>query len=308
MIDQRLYPDIALGFGKLPSQSIAKVGCFQEDILQGLLDAGYKFTVAQFNDYLKDRGIYTTGNPTGIVASQFPVKCSDIFLEGRNEPWNDAKLIGYLSDESYIVIGEVDARGIGGSGQHFVRIIRVDVLSTGKIGMTYIDDPWGGLSNRKVTERYNAYGNILSLRIFKIIKKGNQPMPETITVNKSDWERVLKASQQGDKLIQGLGYTGNIADKSDADIKSMIDRDVQQKNDLQSSRSEILKFPAILEKAKTDSYNAGLGDGKASVPNQPIPSIPADSNGVDLAKYRENGVTVEIVSGNRKVITNYALK
>lgn len=171
MINQRAYPDVILGFGS-SSQTFALFGCFVASILDALNTRyGYNYSVAQFNQFLKDRDAFV--RPNLISSTRLAQMVGDIFLEGRNEAWNDAKIIQYLNDkENYLVIGEVSGKGIGGSGQHFVKIDRVDV-SNGKVTMTYIDDPWGGLEDQKVTTRYNAYGNILSLRVFKIKKKVN---------------------------------------------------------------------------------------------------------------------------------------
>ena len=48
-------------------------------------------------------------------------------------------------------------------------------------------------------------------------------MPETMTVNKSDWDRLFKASELGDKLLTMVGGTGNIADKSIDDLQRLTD-------------------------------------------------------------------------------------
>lgn len=219
MINQRLYPDIKLGNSAL---TVATDGCFFSSVYAGLVLAGYTFTVKEFMQLLVDRGVFPAGS--GLLSAPiFAQKVSDIFLEGRKESWDDAKIVSYLQDKSYIVVGEVSGKGIGGTGQHFVRIDHVDVKPDGKISMTYIDDPWGGLEDQKVTTRYNAFGNILSLRVFKIIVKGGQTtMPETQVVNTSDWNRLLKASRLGDRLINGLGVAGNIADKSEQQIDELI--------------------------------------------------------------------------------------
>lgn len=174
MINQRAYPDIILGNGN-SSQTIALYGCFFISILDALNNRGYSFSVYQFNELMKSKDAFYP--PNLISFSRLSQKMPDIFLEGRNEPWDDQKVINYLNDkENYIVIGEVDGRGIGGNAQHFVKLDRVDV-SNGRIIMTYIDDPWDGLEDQKVTTRYNRYGNILSLRVFKIKKLSGGDMP-----------------------------------------------------------------------------------------------------------------------------------
>jgi len=103
-------------------------------------------------------------------------------------------------------------------------------------------------------------------------------MPDTMTVERKDWDRLFKASQLGDKLINGLGsgdlYSGNIADKTELDIQKMIDKH----ND------------AALE----NKFN----EGKSQAPSQPT----TDPN---LKDWEPNGLTIEVVDGNKKTITNY---
>lgn len=166
MIDQRLYPDVKLNN---TGYSVATDGCYFCSLLDGLNNKGYNLSVASFNQTMIDHKAFY-GTTALISSSLLPQKLSSIFTEGRNEAWNDANLKKYLADDSYIVIGEVSGKGIGGSGQHFVRIVKADFNSAGQVTMTYINDPWGGLENQKVTTRYNGYGNILSFRVFKINK------------------------------------------------------------------------------------------------------------------------------------------
>lgn len=173
MINQRLYPDIILGSGSA-NQTIALYGCYECALLQGLLDRGYKYTVGQFDKLLTDRKCFSQNVLLSSTAIQAGIP--EIFLEGRNEAWNDANFIKYLKDKSYIMLGEVDARGIGGSGQHFVYIQDADIVD-GKIKMSYVGDPWDGLDRQKITTRYGAFKNILSLRVFrvKLVEDTNMP-------------------------------------------------------------------------------------------------------------------------------------
>ena len=110
----------------------------------------------------------------------------------------------------------------------------------------------------------NAITNGL-LKAFNIT--GEPSMPELIQVEKKDWERVRKASELGDKLIQGLGtsdlFKGNIADKSDEQINEMI-----------SQRSE-----ASIDTVKKGEYNKGKLEAIVSSSRQL--SLPASITTVD---------------------------
>ncbi len=208
MINQRAYPDILLGFGT-GAQTIANYGCYFVALLDDLIARfGYNFTVKQFNDYLKEREAWV--RPNLIDAAKLARQCAEIFEWGRSEAWNDAKVIEYLvtNRDQYIVIGEVDARGIGGSGQHFVKLDSVDV-SNGKITMTRIDDGWDGLENQKVTTRYNAYGNIKSLRVFKVKKLGGS----MVQVEDAKFAELVKKSTHRDSVWAYLGLDTNVDDK-----------------------------------------------------------------------------------------------
>lgn len=309
MINQRAYPNVLLGHGT-GNQTIAGFGCYMVSVLQGLMDRGYSYSVVQWNELLKSRGAFV--NKTSLSSTLLAQVCPDIFLEGRNEAWNDANIIKYLvsQKDDYVVLGEVDARGIGGSGQHFVYIQKLDV-SNGKVTMTYIGDPWDGHNMAKVTNRYNVYGNIKSLRVFKIKKKGGDM--STITVNKSDWDRLMKASQLGDRLTVGLGgaleksgdalYKGNIADKSEQQIDQMIaqvksERDAKKSCESGKAKAiEDAKKEGYIEgysKGEKEGYDKGYAKGKLEGGStSPTPEVPA---GFDLNGYQTeqviNGVTV----------------
>lgn len=248
MINQKLYPDIKLGNG---SVTIATDGCYEMSLLRGLQIRGYNFGVREFNQWLIDHGVFPK-NSALLSAAVIAEKCPEIFLEGRNEAWNDIKIKQYLSDSSYIVLGEVSGEGIGGSGQHFVLIDRVEVKPDGKISMTIIDDPWDGLEDQKVTTRYNAYGNILSLRVFKIKKGGSMSnmfkMQSGKEVDLSNTESMKVVAQVYDDAINRGIYTK----KTDAD-KAL--------NDLNTKLTQE-KDQAVSDAKKT-SFDEGYTKGKS---------------------------------------------
>lgn len=216
MINQRLYPDIKLGNGLV---SIATDGCYLACLAWGLQLQGYSYTLPQLNQLFKDKGVFGAGSSL-LSAATISARLPNIFVEGRNEIWNDARLIWYLANPAYFVIGEVSGKGIGGSGQHFVKIRSVVTTVRNTIAQTFIDDPWDGLNNQKVTTRFNEYGNILSFRVFKIAPLVVAPV--MISVKKSDWERLLKASGSGDTLVKGMGLDKNIADATSTELQGLL--------------------------------------------------------------------------------------
>lgn len=253
MLNQRLYTNVKLGNS---NYTIATDGCYLVSIHDGLSAAGYNFTIQQLNQLFKDRGVFAQGS--GLLgASTIAAKVGDVFLEGRNEEWNDAKLIAYLKDPSYFVIGEVSGKGIGGSFQHFVRIVSVDVRPDGKISMTYINDPWDGLHNQKVTTRYNTYGNILSLRVFKIKRKEDgmanyYPTSGDWKIDLNNPDAVKAAVDAWIKVASGQTVDKFAHEKALSDLKSQMGKEkkdeyIKGKNDLIASVTRSLGLPEFVK-------------------------------------------------------------
>lgn len=302
MINQRAYPDILLGFSK--SLTIASHGCYSMAILQGLLERGYQFSVAQWNELLKSSGVYTEQNPTLIAASTVQAKLSSIFEYGGNEAWNDSNLVKYLSDKRYIVIGEVSAKGIGGSGQHFVKIDRVDVKPDGKISMTYIDDPWGGLEDQKVTTRYNTYGNILSLRVFKIKAGSNggnmANMYKGYDLANPDSMKV--AVDEMLKKINGVYVAKTDMDKALADQKTQL---TAEKNSALKVKDDVI---ADLTKQNDTAFKAGFDEGYAKGKEEAPVVTPPVSDPTIPEGFEINGVQTQEEINGVLVTKNYARK
>ena len=195
--------------------TIGGYGCNLTCIAQGLLDHGWDYTPLSLNALFTKNGSFTNGNLINpvTVASKNP----HLFYSAWSEGWSDEKVKKYMSEhDKYIVIGEVDAKGIGGSGQHFVLLIDL-VMNGNKISNTLIGDPWGGLE-QLVTIRYAKYGCIKSLRVYQVkSKNGNNQQPSGSTDNSSSesegkmYDEFLdvKNFQEGrEKLIQHLGLDG----------------------------------------------------------------------------------------------------
>lgn len=251
MINQRLYTNVKLGNA---NYTVATDGCYLCSIHQGLKLAGYNFTIQELNQLFKNKGVFPDGAGT-IAASTVAARVPEIFVEGRNEAWNDAKLIAYLKDPAYFVVGEVSGRGIGGSGQHFVKIDRVDVTPQGTISMTYIDDPWDGLEDQKVTTRYNNYGNILSFRVFKI-KKGSSMSADMYpsdapNLDLNNKESMKVAVDVWRRLIKGELVSTADRDKALAEQKTKLDAEKAQALSDAAKKAEQDRV-AALAKQSTD--------------------------------------------------------
>lgn len=263
MINQRLYPDVKLGNSKF---SIASDGCYLGSIHQGLFLAGYDFSIVELNTIFVEKGVFAPGSAL-LSAATIAIKVGSIFLEGRNEAWNDAKLISYLKDPSYFVVGEVSGKGIGGAGQHFVKIDKVDVKADGKISMTWIDDPWDGLENQKVTTRYNAYGNILSLRVFKILVNQTDDKDmfpaEAPHLNLNDKDSMKTAVMEWRKSVTGELISVDQYNISIEENKKKFEQKIIEKTDEynkklseQESRLNTEKIDALaLQKKTLDSQH-----------------------------------------------------
>jgi N-acetylmuramoyl-L-alanine amidase CwlA len=117
----------------------------------------------------------------------------------------------------------------------------------------------------------------------KIKSKMGGEMPEkTITVNQSDWDRLLKASTLGDKLISGLGEKGNIADKNEGEVERLVNEFNRTKQDKQNAQDEVKKvrqemneFPQKLADAELQGFNRGYQKGLSENPGTVTPVEPS---------------------------------
>lgn len=195
------------------NKTIGGYGCNLTSIAYGLKEHGWEYTPLTLNVIFTKNSSYSNSNliDPARVASKTPI----LFKAGWREEWNDEKVKNYIKDyQNYIVVGEVDARGIGGTGQHFVLLLDL-VLNNGKITNTLIGDPWGGLE-QLVTIRYAKYGCIKSLRVYQVNSKGTSTpqTPSETSKPKEDME-ILQFLDRPDAntaivdLTAHLGESGN---------------------------------------------------------------------------------------------------
>lgn len=216
------YQNIKLGFGE---GSLWMYGCKVVSFAQGLLKFNVIYTPPQMNQLLKDNNLFT-GSTRNLMDDGNIHKLPFIESFRRVNTFTIDQLRELLKD--HVVIGEVSPIPIGGSGQHFVCVVDTEGANA------IIVDPWFG-DKIKVATRYGKNGNILSLRVYKV-QSNPGTMPETMQVLKKDWERLFKASTLGDRLINGLGLSGNIADRTDKQIDDLIANYKKMQTDLATEK------------------------------------------------------------------------
>lgn len=318
MTNQRDY-NILLGYGT-GTQTIANFGCFMIAAYDALKKRNlYTGSVGQWNQHLKEIGVYTPANPTMISVVTLGAN-SKYFTQGYKEAYSDAGLIKYLSQpDKYIVIGEVSAKGIGGTGQHFVKVIKVD-SQNGKISMTYIDDPWGGLDNQKITTRYGTYGNVLSLRVLELAK-GTTDMstlyPYLGVANDAEAKTKLKEhlgekdgkSEWGSEQGEGghLGAARREIAKLRTQTQTYIEEIAQQKDlttvaveNEKKAKEALTNEQAAHQKTKTEL--AATKQLLLDCQNKPI-TPPAETS----ERGRLNGYTKTYVKEGVAITENYAI-
>lgn len=111
----------------------------------------------------------------------------------------------------------------------------------------------------KPRDKSNGYSGTIDtekLNVKSIGEQGGSVSDETMTVKKSDWNRLLDASKKGDNLINALGLSGAIADKSEAELNQLytlkVDRD-RYRDERNSAREEIKHLDYELNKISTEA-------------------------------------------------------
>lgn len=151
-------------------------------------------------------------------------------------------------------------------------------------------------------------------------------MPETMVIEVKDYIRLRRASEYGDKLINGLSsddlYKGNIADKSEDDIKKMID---QHNDDHIASRVSDGRTKQKLQTIKDISKELGLPDSINDTSGlvSAIKTLIEQSNNdhgqdgsnsggllvpVDMSEWDANGLVIEQLTETGKQIINFQRK
>lgn len=210
-----------------------------------------------FNKVLVDLGLWDDSNY--IKVDQLASKLPDIFQEYfRKDDFTMEEWQGWCDNSNVVAIAKVDARGIGGSGTHFV-------AETSRDGNNaIIFDPWYG-DIIKVADRYGKLGNILSLRIFVLNSKWKENIKKYGGLNTSQPE------SSNMSIYKGLDLTNQDSMKVAVDIWDQV---INQKQYLKKDEVEVLKsniskayekqieelnkkYAKELENLKTSDTNAG---------------------------------------------------
>lgn len=235
------YKKILMGFG---TGSLYDFGCYLFSLVNGLVDFDWDYTPEEFNQFLKDKQAWTGPYKNYINVDVLDDILPEIFISFKQiDTWPGfPAIINYLNN-NYIVIGKVDARGIGGSGSHFVRI--VDTIENKN---TVIQDPWTGLTE-PVTNRYNKYNNILSLRIFEV-KKNQNIMPDNT--------QILSLLKKYNLEVKADKSLTDRLTELDFKINEHVGTDWgggQHSGYLGSARYEIGQYKEVIDQLKQDAIN-----------------------------------------------------
>lgn len=176
-----------LGFGE---GSIGEYGCYLVELCNGIKKLGHNFTPNTLNGLLKSKNLFTGEFKNYIDVANLSKVLPSIFEDfWKLEPWDDMGILkGYLN-KKYVVLGKVSATPIGGSGTHFVGIYEVEGVNA------IIHDPWTG-EYQPVSTRYNNYGNIKGLRVFKV----REAQMESVSVPKTKFEELVTKSSKYDEF------------------------------------------------------------------------------------------------------------
>jgi len=243
------YKTLMLGFG---NESVYNVGCYLVSLISGINKFGHKLTPREFNQLLKDKNLFIGEYKNYIDVDNLATKLPYMFSSFKKiEPWNDMATLKWYLSRDYVVLGKVDAKGIGGSGTHFVLVDDTDGDNA------IIHDPWTD-EYQPVANRYNKYGNILGLRIFGMVKaQSNNDVPEGIYYEniegigpidfgvKEQVDRFIAEYQsERERLIEEKGKTSNLERD-----KGILEKQVV---DLESEKRSIETKFGLAEKAWSD--------------------------------------------------------
>ena len=143
------------------------------------------------NKLFLDYGLWT--NQNYIDVSELANKLPSVFkMYKYQDNFTMDQFGAWCSDENIIAVCKVNAAAIGGSGTHFVGEERRDGVNA------VIFDPYYGDIIR-VADRYNDYGNILSMRIFYLQDNWKVALKQLLNItggNMNELETCLKDRQK----------------------------------------------------------------------------------------------------------------
>lgn len=231
------YKTLMMGFG---SGSVYDFGCYLVSLVNGLSEFGYSYTPRTFNQFLKDKGLWTGEFKNYIDVDRISTVLPEIFTSyKRIEPTPDMSTIQWYLSRDYVIVAKVNAKAIGGTGTHFVYVEYI------KDNVCWIYDPWFG-DLKKVTDRYGKLGNLLGLRVFGVKRIGEKSgsesnnmsnmykMPSGKEVDLSNVESMKVVSNVYDEVINLRLYTKK------SEVEQLIDSATQPlKAELEKSDGEL---------------------------------------------------------------------
>lgn len=197
------WSSILLGFGK---STIGQVGCVVSSISDGLLAAGYQdLTPDVINTKLKTVPGAFTGTTLNLIDwTKLQVVLPIQYVATYNYDTVPApldQLSQYLS-QGMTVLLRVNAKAIGGTGDHFLRAISVQGSEV------IVHDPWWA-EEASITKRYTqgtvntAAEIILGFRVMKITinPNGDQVMQaDEMIIKKTDFTNLVTKSGKWDNI------------------------------------------------------------------------------------------------------------
>lgn len=225
------YKNAPLGKG-IGGSTIYYFGCYFMSLCREL-----GVDPIKFNEFLVDFGLWDDSNY--IKVDQLASKLPGIFKEYfRKDDFTMEEWQSWCDDNNVISVCKVDARGIGGTGTHFVG-------EEGRDGNnSIVFDPWYG-DIIKVAERYGKLGNILSLRIFVLNPNWKENIKKYLGLTSSEPE------SSNMSMYKGLDLSNEASMKVAVDVWDDV---ISQKQYFKKDEVEVLKsnISKAYEKQITD--------------------------------------------------------
>src|SRR3972149_2667644 len=115
------YKNIRMGFG---TGSIYDFGCYLVSFTNGVNKSGYSFSPESMNEWLKAANAWVGPSRNYIDVANLNKYYPNVFISFQQiDPWNDTPNVRELLKPNLVVVCRVDARGIGGTGTHFVLLV-----------------------------------------------------------------------------------------------------------------------------------------------------------------------------------------
>jgi hypothetical protein len=205
---------------------------------------GYSFTVESINDWLKAADAFVGPYNNYIDVANLHKYFPNVFNGFQQiDPWDDVPPDTDLISDNLVVLCRVNAKGIGGSGSHYLLLVGVEN------GVAIINDPWTG-KTEPITQTYGNLGNILSIVIFNVI-----PYQQNAPTNTDKDQKIIDLTKENDQLKQTISNNNQISDQkvSDAVKQAITTRDSQWQDIVKSKLDERQKsFDEILANSNKD--------------------------------------------------------